>query len=73
MAHERMGLITASELASELKVTTATILKWARNGVIAPLRIGPRLVRFDFADVKRRLAARSVHRSHRQRPRRSSK
>lgn len=45
--HVTQPLITASELAAVLGVTTHTIRHWARMGRIPCLRVGQKTLRFD--------------------------
>ncbi|MCC7364351.1 MAG: helix-turn-helix domain-containing protein [Dehalococcoidia bacterium] len=45
--HETRPLITASELAAVLGVTTHTVRHWARTGRIPCLRVGQKTLRFD--------------------------
>ncbi len=44
-------LLTADELADRMRVQPGTIKGWAREGLIPAVRIGGRVIRFDFADV----------------------
>ena len=44
-------LITTSELAERLGVTSDTIRKWTREGRIPCLRVGRKTLRFDLAAV----------------------
>lgn len=44
---EATRLITTSELASRLGVTSDTIRKWTRDGRIPCLRVGQKTLRFD--------------------------
>jgi len=48
---EAERLITTSELAERLGVTSETIRKWTREGRIPCLRIGRKTLRFDLAAV----------------------
>lgn len=50
-------LITTSELASCLGVTSDTIRKWTREGRIPCLRVGQKTLRFDVDAVMISLAA----------------
>ena len=53
-----LELLTASELAQFLKVTTAAIRKWSTDGC-PRVPLGTRLVRFRLNDVLNWLEARS--------------
>jgi len=44
-------LLTADELAEELKVRPETVKRWAREGRIPEVRISPKVRRFVLADV----------------------
>jgi len=48
---EATRLITTSELAERLGVTSDTIRKWTREGRIPCLRVGQKTLRFDLAVV----------------------
>jgi len=50
-------LITTSELASRLGVTSDTIRKWTREGRIPCLRVGQKTLRFDADAVMAALSA----------------
>ena len=50
-AGEAPRLITTSELARCLGVTSDTIRKWAKEGRIPCLRVGQKTLRFDAAAV----------------------
>ena len=54
------GLMTAEELADALAVSPATIMGWARKGVIPAVRISDRTIRFDWHTVLRELAKRQT-------------
>ncbi len=45
-------LLTAEELGKRLRLTTETVRRWAREGMIPAIRISPRVVRFDPVDVE---------------------
>ena len=50
-------LYSAAEVGKELNVTGRTVLNWEAQGIIEPaIRVG-KVVRFDIAHVKGRLAA----------------
>ena len=54
---ELIELLTPDEVGKALKVTGRTILKWEAQGVIEPaIRVG-KVIRFNLAHVKGRLAA----------------
>jgi len=44
-------LLTGEELAARLRVRPSTVRTWARAGRIPTLRIGAKVIRFDFAEV----------------------
>ena len=54
---EATRLITTSELASRLGVTSDTIRKWARDGRVPCLRVCRKTLRFDAAAVVAALEA----------------
>jgi excisionase family DNA binding protein len=39
-------LLTAAEVADELRVTERTVRRWSRAGLLEPVRLGGRLIRF---------------------------
>ena len=45
-------IVDARDLAERLRVTSATVLTWARRGWIPCLRAGRRPVLFDLAEVE---------------------
>lgn len=55
-------IVDARGLAAKLCVTPATVLAWARRGLIPRLRAGRRPVLFDLADVERALKERGGRR-----------
>ena len=44
-------LLTAEEVAERLQVRPRTIRKWARCGFIPTIRLSPKVVRYDLAEV----------------------
>jgi len=44
-------LLTAGELARELKTDKATVLRWARTGRIPCLKMGGKFRRFNLSEV----------------------
>ncbi len=56
----KMPLLTAQELADELRVTVDTIWRYTRKGRIPGIRIGPRDYRYQLADVLAALAGLSA-------------
>ena len=54
---EASELLTTKEAAAYLKVTTTTIRNYAEKGIITPLRIGERNIRFEREDIKAALKA----------------
>jgi len=46
------NLITANELADQLRVTPETIKIWARQGLIPRVRLTPKVIRFDPSAVQ---------------------
>ena len=44
-------LLTCEELAQRLRLKSATVREWARTGQIPAIRVGPKVIRFDFAKV----------------------
>ncbi len=51
-----LELVTAKELAQDFRVSTRTIHRWAANGIIPrPVRVTPRLTRFDKAECHARM------------------
>ena len=45
-------LLTATELASRLRVRPETVKSWARTGVIPTIRVNHKVHRFDYDAVK---------------------
>jgi len=57
MAHEADEMLTAAELAQELKVTRRTLQRWRKTGAGPPfVRVG-RSPRYRWADVQEWLRA----------------
>ncbi len=53
-------LMTIEEVSHRLRVTTATIRRWARDGKLKSIRLGgpwpdSKLLRFDSDEIERRL------------------
>jgi excisionase family DNA binding protein len=46
-------LLTVDQLASQLSVPKKTIYGWIYRGVLQPIRVGPRLIRFDSEYIAR--------------------
>lgn len=46
-------LLTAEDLAGRLHLRPSTIRQWAREGRIPVVRLTPKVVRYDLADVVR--------------------
>jgi len=44
-------LLDKDELAERLRVHFGTVVKWEKEGRIPSIRISPRVIRFDFAEV----------------------
>ena len=44
-------LLTSEELADRLKVAASTLQSWARDGIIPSIKINPKVIRFDEAEV----------------------
>lgn len=57
-------LLTASELATRLRVKPSTVSEWARQGRIPAVRITPKVVRYDFAEVVKSLQHRESEVRH---------
>lgn len=55
-------IVDAKDLAGRLRVTPATVLTWARRGLIPCLRATRRPVLFDLAEVERALKERASSR-----------
>lgn len=51
-------LITQDELARRLGVSTHTVARWRRRGLIPSRRLGTRLLRFDYHEVQAALERR---------------
>ena len=49
------GFITVDELAKRLRLKPCTVRRWANKGFIPAVRITPKVLRFDAADVERAL------------------
>lgn len=47
----RPEFVEAEDLAELLRVSPDTVLEWARSGRIPCRRFGPRVIRFDLAEV----------------------
>lgn len=48
-------LVTAKDLAERYAVSEGTIWRWSKEGRIQAIEVGPKLIRFDLADVVARL------------------
>jgi len=46
-------LLTTEEVAARLRVRPDTIRRWVRRGLIPVLRVSPKVMRFDLAEVVR--------------------
>jgi excisionase family DNA binding protein len=44
--------LTPREVASELEVSQATIVRWIRDGVIPAKRFGPRIIKIERTEVE---------------------
>jgi predicted site-specific integrase-resolvase len=55
-------ILDARSLAAKLRVRPATVLTWARRGLIPCLRASRRPVLFDLAEVERALRERAKRR-----------
>jgi excisionase family DNA binding protein len=44
-------LLTAAQVAEWLNVTQQTVRRWAENGTVPAVRIGPRAIRFRRSDI----------------------
>jgi hypothetical protein len=44
-------LRTTAETAAALKVCSATLRRWTREGVVPSIRLGPRVIRYDLNAV----------------------
>jgi excisionase family DNA binding protein len=45
--------MTPKEVAMELEVSSATIVRWVRDGTIAAKRFGPRIIKIPRIEVDR--------------------
>ena len=55
-------LLTAEELAEQLRLTTNTVRAYARRGLIPAIRITPKVIRYDPERVRQALQTRSDER-----------
>ena len=53
-------LLTVEEVAERLRLTSETILRWAREGKIPAIRISPKVLRFDWDAVYQALTGGST-------------
>jgi excisionase family DNA binding protein len=44
--------LTPREVASELEVSPATVVRWVRDGVIPAKRFGPRIIKIERNEVE---------------------
>jgi excisionase family DNA binding protein len=51
--------MTAAEVAAELEVSTATITRWVRDGILPAKRFGTRIIRILRTDVERMIGQES--------------
>jgi DNA-binding transcriptional MerR regulator len=56
--------VDVGTLADALGVTAGTIRKWANQGIIPALRISPKVLRFDLAEVLQTLRQRTQTTPH---------
>ncbi len=47
----KRNLITQTEAADYLGVTTRTVRQYVADGVLSAYRLGPKLIRYDMAEV----------------------
>ncbi len=45
--------MTTKEVADEMEVSPATVVRWVRDGVIPAKRFGPRIIKIERADVEK--------------------
>lgn len=45
--------MTPREVADEMEVSPATVVRWVRDGVIPAKRFGPRIIKIERADVEK--------------------
>lgn len=48
-------LLTVHELATRLRLRPATIKKWVKEGLIPAIRPSPKVLRFDWTEVRQAL------------------
>ena len=53
-------LLTTRQIANRLGVTVQTIRRWTRERKIPHLRVGPKVVRFKWEDVKASMLVKAV-------------
>ena|GEM_PF-639417 len=53
-------LLKAEDLAERLQVRPETVKTWTRDNVIPAIRINPRVIRYDYAEVVDALKRRRV-------------
>ena len=56
-------LVTAERLAEQLVVAPTTVKAWARRGVIPSVRVSPKIISFDPAEVVQALRAHAAERT----------
>lgn len=52
-------MMTANEVAEQLRLRPGTIRLWTREGIIPAMRLTPKVVRYDLAEVESALRKRS--------------
>ena len=48
--------MTTEEVARACGVSRSTVLRWSKTGVLTGLRLGPKVIRFDRAEVEQMLS-----------------
>jgi excisionase family DNA binding protein len=46
-------LLSTKEVSERLGVCTLTVRRWTKKGTLTAVRVGPRLLRYRLADIKK--------------------
>ena len=56
MSTEKIDTVTRSECAKKLRVCNHTIKRWENRGLLTPIRINARVIRYRVCEIEKLLA-----------------